>query len=194
MFLCVFTMVHEVLWTSTSLHPALVLKKNEKSKVGLKWKFRSWRFKRVQNHQNRSYPRGVNVRSKCLFVPNVKLSFLGGCIGAEPLLQSPKIQKTFGLLDSWFSGLWEFQTSLDFWTVGPWTVRLLDFSICWLLDFGTYWVFDFRFLLFGHFDRLTFGLWEFWTLGLLACWTLGLFDFGTSGTCWLFGFWTLGAF
>ena len=32
--------------------------------VGLKWKIRSWRLKRILNHQKWSYPRGVNVRSK----------------------------------------------------------------------------------------------------------------------------------
>ena len=41
-------------------------KQNKKNKVCLKWKFRSWRFKRCKNRQNRSYPRGVKVRSKFL--------------------------------------------------------------------------------------------------------------------------------
>ena len=44
-----------------------VRKKTRKNKVCLKWKISSWRSKRVQDHQNRSYPRGVNVRSKFLF-------------------------------------------------------------------------------------------------------------------------------
>ncbi len=41
-------------------------KQNKKNKVCLKWKFRSWRFILSKNRQKRSYPRGVNVRSKFL--------------------------------------------------------------------------------------------------------------------------------
>ena len=39
-------------------------KKILKNEVCLKWKFRLWRLILSKNHQNRSYPRGVNVRSK----------------------------------------------------------------------------------------------------------------------------------
>ena len=39
-------------------------KNHEKNEVWLKWKFRSWRSILSKNRQNRSYPRGVNARSK----------------------------------------------------------------------------------------------------------------------------------
>ena len=39
-------------------------KKTRKNKVCLKWKISSWRWILSKNHQNRSYPRGVNVCSK----------------------------------------------------------------------------------------------------------------------------------
>ena len=40
--------------------------KTRKNKVCLKWKISSWRSILSKNRQNRSYPRGVNVRSKFL--------------------------------------------------------------------------------------------------------------------------------